>query len=87
MHGRSADTIIVDDVSGLSNRVYKRSKDTLRTTLERRPNGTWVLRRFTVGGPDVFVRTEMGFMRTKDALKVLDAAWRMFKMEHAREKG
>ena len=92
MHGRKATFLAVDELPanptpGMRVMVYVRQKGELRMVLTRRSDGGWRLIKETRrdGFISTLVGEELGAMRTKDAKRVLDGAWLMFKMEHARE--
>lgn len=100
MHGTKADLMVADEATAAGDhtaRTYARYRYPLRLYLTRHHDGTWVMlyQRLTQNRSTLhnmrrlFVtsekRVDLGRMRTKEAMKVLDGAWRMFKLEHARE--
>lgn len=92
MRGREANVVAVDELPanptpGMRVLVYVRQKKDLRMVMVRHSTGGWRLSRGvrSEGYVHTLQSEDLGAMRTKDAMRVLDGAWLMFKMEHARE--
>lgn len=83
----SHDELPANPTPGMRVLVYVRQKGDLRMVLVRHSTGEWRLSREvrSDGIMHTLLIEDLGAMRTKDAMRVLDGAWLMFKMEHARE--